>query len=94
MAFVGASVATTTAPEMLAPPQCTLTPISGVDSLCLFNSFAHGTALSATVLRRQVCEFMRENSRLVIPGVNMTIEKFVLGEASVMTSLNSGKAAR
>jgi hypothetical protein len=84
MAFVEASVATTSAPEKLVPSQCTLTSISGVDNLCLFNSFAHGTALSATVLRQQVCEFMRENRRLVMPDVNMTIENFVLREGSVM----------
>ena len=56
MAFVGASVATTTAPETLAPSQCTFTPISGLHNLCLFNSFAHGMALFDTVLRQQVCE--------------------------------------
>jgi hypothetical protein len=77
MAFVGASVVSTTAPQTLAPSQCTLTSISGADNLCLFNSFAYGTTLSAKVLRREVCAFMRNNSRSVMPGVGLTIEQHV-----------------
>jgi hypothetical protein len=97
MAFVGASVASATAPQTLAPSQCTLTSISGADNLCLFNCFAYGTTLSATALRRAVCAFMRNNRNSVIPGVesfmpgvdHVTVEQYVVSEGSVMTSMTA-----
>jgi hypothetical protein len=95
MAFVGASVAPATAPQTLAPSQCTITSMSGFDNLCLFNSFAYGTRSSATALRREVCAFMRNNRKMVMPGVvsflpgvdHVTIEQYVVNEGSAMTSL-------
>ena len=94
MAFVGASVASATAPQTLAPSQCTITSMSGFDNLCLFYSFAYRTRLSAAVLRQQVCEYMRKNSGTIIPGaesdirgVDYTIEQYVRDEGSDMNSL-------
>ena len=94
MAFVGASVASATAPQTLAASQCTITSMSGFDNLCLFYSFAYRTRLSAAVLRQQVCEYMRKNSGTIIPGaesdirgVDYTIEQYVRDEGSDMNSL-------
>jgi len=82
------------APETLCPNECRVVRISGADKLCLFNCFARDRELSATGLRRVVCEFMHADKDMVVADDGTTVREFLLRESSTFESLTEANVAR
>ena len=74
--------------EELRAEDLVFTLMSGVNNLCLFNSFAHGTRLDPVNLRRRVCAFMQANPTTQVSDIGMNVQNFVAFEDSTMNQLN------
>ena len=74
--------------EELRAEDLVFTLTSGVNNLCLFNSFAHGTRLDPVNLRRRVCAFMQANPTTQVSDIGMNVNDFVAFECSTMNQLN------
>ena len=74
--------------EELRAEDLVFTLMSGVNNLCLFNSFAHGTRLDPVNLRRRVCAFMQANPTTQVSDIGMNVSDFVAFEGSTMNQLN------
>ena len=74
--------------EELRAEDLVFTLMSGVNNLCLFNSFAHGTRLDPVNLRRRVCAFMQANPTTQVSDIGMNVNDFVAFEGSTMNQLN------
>jgi hypothetical protein len=74
--------------EELRAEDLVFTLMSGVNNLCLFNSFAHGTRLDPVNLRRRVCAFMQDNPTTQVSDIGMNVRQFLAYEGSTMNQLN------
>jgi hypothetical protein len=74
--------------DILRSEDLDFTLMSGVNNLCLFNSFAHGTSLDPVNLRRRVCAFMQANPTTQVSDIGMNVSDFVAFEGSTMNQLN------